>query len=314
MKLFVTGATGVVGRRLVPILRGNHHEVTAVARSPVRRNELERHGAVAIDVDLFDRAAVARVVAGHDAVINLATHIPHSSASMFVRWAWRENDRLRRLASATIVNACIDANVQRLVQESFAPVYPDCGDRWIAEDTPISPVRYNRTVADAEASADRFAKSGRTGVVLRFAAFYGSDAWQTRDVISWVKRGWAPMPGPANAYVSSVSHDDAATAVAAAVALPSGVYNVVDDEPVTHRMFVDSLAEALGVHHPRLPPAWITPLFGSLGTMLARSLRISNARFRRSSGWAPRFASVSQGWPSVLAELDGPASHRSRTS
>ena len=77
---------------------------------------------------------------------------------------------------------------------------------------------------------------------------------QTRDLIAWVKKGRAPLPGSAGAYISSVSHDDAATALAAAIDLPSGTYNVVDDEPVTHRVFVDSLADALGIDRPKLPP------------------------------------------------------------
>jgi 2-alkyl-3-oxoalkanoate reductase len=254
MKILVTGATGVVGRRLVPLLRKAGCDVTAVARSPIGRMQLEQDGATTIEVDLFDPAAVRRAVAGHDVVVNLATHIPHSTGRIFLPWAWRDNDRLRRVASATLVEACIAPGVSRFIQESFAPVYPDQGDRWIDETVPVSPVRYNRSVADAEASADRFSRSGRVGIVLRFGAFYGPDAFQTADFIKWVKRGWAPMPGSASAYISSVSHDDAAAAAAAATTLPPGVYNVVDDRPVTHREFFESLAEAIGVPAPKLPP------------------------------------------------------------
>ena len=87
---------------------------------------------------------------------------------------------------------------------------------------------------------------------------------QMAEMISFVKKGWAPIPGPADAYFSWVSHDDAASAVAAAIGLPAGIYNVVDDEPVTHRVFFDSLAQALNVKPPKLPPTWLTPLFGSL--------------------------------------------------
>jgi nucleoside-diphosphate-sugar epimerase len=301
VKVFVTGATGVIGRRLVPILRRTGHDVTGVARSTASRDELERHGAAAVNVDLVDSQAVARVVAGHDAVINLATHIPHSSAAIFLPWAWRENDTLRRVASSAIADACIATGVPRFIQESFAPVYPDRGDQWVDERTPISPVRYNRTIADAEASAERFTRSGRLGIVLRFGAFYGPDARQTRDLIAWVKKGWAPVPGLPDAYVSSVSHDDAAAAVAAAVTLPAGTYNVVDDQPVTRREFVDSLADALRVNRPKLPPTWIMPLLGSLGELLGRSIRISNTKLRSSSHWSPIYPSVREGWPAVLA-------------
>jgi nucleoside-diphosphate-sugar epimerase len=310
MKIFLTGATGVVGRRLVPLLRNAGHEVTAVARTAERRAGPERQGATAIELDLFDPDAVRRAVAGHEVIVNLATHIPHSTGQMFLPGAWRENDRLRRQASATLANAAIATDVSRFVQESFAPVYPDCGDLWIEETTPIAPVRYNRTVGDAEAAADRFSRSGRTGVVLRFGAFYGPDAFHIREMIGWVKRGWAPMPGDADAYVSSVSHDDAAAAVAAAITLPSGIYNVIDDDPVTHRVFFDSMADVLGVKPPRIPPPWVKMFLGSLGEMMARSVRISNRKLRRASDWQPRYRSVREGWPAVVAQIGGPVPER----
>ncbi len=304
MKIFVTGATGVVGRRLVPILREKGHEVTAVVHGAAGRLGLERQGARPIDLDLFDAAAVRAAVAGHDVIVNLATHIPKSTMRMMLRGAWRENDRLRRVASATLVDAAIDANVPRLVQESFAPAYPDRGDRWIDETIPLSPVSYNLSLADAEASADRFTRRGRAGVVLRFGAFYGPDAMQTIEMVRWVRKGWAPLPGDPAAFVSSVSHDDAATATASAIALPAGIYNVVDDEPVSRRAFVDSMADALGVASPKFPPAWTRLLFGSLGEMLSRSVRISNRKLRGATGWSPRYASVRQGWPDVMARAE----------
>jgi nucleoside-diphosphate-sugar epimerase len=222
---------------------------------------------------------------------------------MFLPWGWRENDRLRRRGSATLVDAALAAGVRHFVQESFAPVYPDCGDRWIDETVPTEPVRYNRTVADAEASATRFSERGGRGVVLRFGAFYGPDAFQTVAMTQAVRRGWAPMPGSPDAFLSSVTHDDAATAVAAALGLPAGIYNVVDDEPVTHREFFDSLAAILGVAPPRLPPRWITPLLGSLGEMAARSERISNRKLRTACDWRPKYASVRDGWPAVVGQM-----------
>lgn len=303
MKIFLTGASGVIGRRLVPFLGEAGQHVTAVARSAAARSHLQRSGVTTIALDLFDAAAVRRAVDGHDAIINLATHIPRSALQMFRPRSWRENDDLRRRGSATLVDAALAAGVPRFVQESFAPVYPDCGDRWIEETVRIEPVRYNRTVADAEASAARFSERGGHGVVLRFGAFYGPDAFQTLAMIQAVRRGWAPMPGSPDAFVSSVTHDDAATAVAAALDLAPGTYNVVDDEPVTHREFFDSLAAALNVAPPRLPPRWVTPLLGSLGEMAARSERISNRKLRTACRWRPNYPSVRDGWPAVVGQM-----------
>ena len=86
---------------------------------------------------------------------------------------------------------------------------------------------------------------------------------------------------------------------------PAGAYNVVDDEPVRRAVYFGSLAEALGVRRPRFLPRWTTPLFGTAGPTMARSLRLSNRKLREATGWAPRFPSVRDGWPAMLAQMRG---------
>lgn len=314
MRIFMTGATGVIGRRVVPALVAAGHEVTAAGRSPEKRAQLERMGAAAVEASLFDVDALSRALRGHDVVINLATHIPEGMR-MFMPGGWRENDRVRRIGSANLVSAAIANGVAQFVQESFAPVFPDSGDRWIDESTPVHPSRYNRTVADAERSVARFAGHGGAGVVLRFAPFYGPDSPQTRQLGAAIERGWVPIPGSPQSFTSSVSHDDAASAVVAALGARAGTYNVADDEPLRRREYYDLLAEALGVGHPRFLPPWAALLYGSLGEMLARSLRISNRKLREGTGWAPRYPSVREGWPALAAELAaGDARHLQQVS
>ena len=302
MRVFVTGATGVVGRRAVPLLIAAGHEVTAVGRNPEKRHQLERVGAVPVALDLFSRDDVRSAIAGHDAVVNLATHIPPGMRTL-LPWRWRENDRVRQTGAARLSEAARAGGVPRLIQESFAPIYPDRGDRWIDESTPLEPVGFNRSVLDAERSAEQFSAGGGTGIVLRFGAFYGPDADHVLDLIKMIRRGWAAVPGPTGSFISSVSHDDAASAVVAALDAPGGPYNVVDDEPVTHRDYVAALAAALGVPAPRLPPAWAARLFGPVGGLLARSLRISNRSLKQATGWQPKYPSVREGWRAVVADL-----------
>ena len=200
MKIFVTGATGVVGRRALPLMLAAGHRVSAVARRADQSAALAQAGAIPVAVNLFDRESVRRAVAGHDAIVNLATHLPASTGRMLLPGAWRENDRLRRDAAATLAGAALEIGAERFIQESFAPVYPDRGDGWIHEDTSLEPVRFNRTVMDAEAAAQGFARAGGVGIVLRFAAFYGPDAGQTLDMIKLVRKGWAPLPGSPDAF------------------------------------------------------------------------------------------------------------------
>lgn len=301
MRIFVTGATGVIGRRAVPLLVQAGHAVTAIGRSADKRRALEEVGASAIDVSMFDQPALERAVAGHDAIVNLATHMPASTFRMLLRSQWRENDHVRRDGSRTIVDAALAAGVPRIIQESFGLIYPDRGAEWIDETTPVSPVAYNVSTVDAERSAERFTTAGGVGVVLRFGALYGPDDF-AREMLGFVRRGWSPLPH-AEAYFSSVAQDDAATAVVAALGVSAGTYNVMDDEPLTRRDFVDAMARAIGAKPPRFGPAWTAHLMGAVGELMSRSERIGNAKFRGASGWAPRYASARAGWPAVVAEL-----------
>ncbi len=303
MKIFVAGATGVVGKRLIPQLLAAGHDVTAVGRTTKKRLGLELKGARPVEVDLFDAASVRRSVAGHDAVVNLATHIPSSSLHALIPGAFRENDRLRTFASSILVDACLAGGVERYVQESFAPVYEDCGDQWIDENMGILPTRYNRSILDAEEAAHRFTERGRKGIILRFALFYGSDAFQTHDMMRSLRHGWALFPGDPQGFVSSIAHRDSANAVAAVLDADAGVYNVTDDQPVRRREYFDLLAHEMGVPPPKLPPAWTAKLFGSVGETLSRSLRISNRKLREHCNWAPKYPSVREGWHAVIKKL-----------
>jgi nucleoside-diphosphate-sugar epimerase len=303
LRVLVAGATGVVGRRLLPLLTASGHRVTALVRAPARGEAIVQPGVTAIAADLFDRAQLAAPMRGQEAVINLATRIPSSASAMMRPGAWRANDRIRREASANLVDAALQAGVKRFVQESFAPTYPDRGAQWIDESVALAPSAYNRSLLDAERQAARFAGRGGVAVVLRFGAFYGPDAVQTRIMVKLARLGFAALPGGRDAYLSSLAHDDAASAAAAALALPGGIYNVVDDEPLTRRQFFDALAAAFGLKPPRLPPRFMTLLLGSVGETMARSARISNRKLRGSSDWAPRYPSAREGFAAIATAL-----------
>lgn len=302
MRIFVAGATGVIGRRLIPMLVSAGSEVTAVARTRAKGEQLERQGATPVEVDLFDALAVKDAVAGHSTVINVATKIP-SGSKIFLPGAFKENIRIRMEASRNLSNAAIATRAQRFVQESFAPAYPDRDDEWIDEDVPIMPAHYIESVVDAESAARTFTRSGGAGVVLRFSWLYSHDSSLTRDTVNFVRKGIAPVFGGGDAFMSSIWADDAAAAVFASLRVPAGCYNITDNTPMRRREAFDILARELGVKRPRILPTWLSKLTGSVGDTLGRSHRLSNAKFRQASGWMPRVPSVVQGWKLLVEEM-----------
>ena len=300
LRIFVAGGTGVIGRRVIPVLVSDGHRVYASSRSDEGRKQIVAQGAEPVAVNLYDSEDVKRGVGHQDVVINLSTHIPSSSTKMLLPWAWRENDRVRREVSANLGDAARIGGADCFIQESFAPIYEDAGDRWIDETWPVRPARYNKSTIEAERAANRFTKHGGRGIILRFAYFYGADSIATRDMIRLVRKGVSPLVGPPDAFISSISHDDAAAAVITAIHLPGGMYNVSDDEPVTRREWAGSLASALGVSPPRAVPGLLAKLGGSTVELLSRSQRLSNRKLREHSDWAPATPSIRDAWPRLV--------------
>ncbi len=305
MRILFAGATGVIGQRVLPQLLIAGHEVTAVAHFAHTQAELYRIGVASTTASLFDPGALHAAARGHDTVINLATAVPPGSKALRAS-AWRETGRIRREGSANLAAAARAAGAGLFIQESFAPIYEAKGDEWIDEASPVHPATYNRQTLDAERSVAEFTGGGGTGIVLRFAYFYGPDSEFVRDTIRYARKGWAATFGKPDAFVPSVSHDDAADAVVGVLKARAepGVYNVVDDEPLRRRSWFDALARELGVRPPRLPPSWLARVAGPVGETISRSLRISNRKLRESCDWHPRYPSVREGFRAVVQELD----------
>ena len=300
MKVFVAGGTGAIGGHAVPALIAAGHTVTALARSPGKAAELRDRGAEPVRVSIFDPAALTEAMAGHDAVVNLASAIPPMTRFMRAG-AWRDDHRVRTDGSAALVDAALAAGVDRVVQESVSMLYQDRGEEWIDETVPTDryPMAWGNLAA--EANTQRFRDAGGTGVVLRFGWFYGPGAAHSERFLALARRHICVQMGRADGYVSSIHMDDGGAAVAAALRAPAGTYNVVDDEPLTKRRYAEALAEAARTSMWLRAPGRAALLLGDRSTSLTRSLRVSNTSFRSATGWAPRYTSAREGWLATAA-------------
>jgi nucleoside-diphosphate-sugar epimerase len=301
MRVFLAGATGVLGSRVVPLLAQVGHHVTAMARTPEKANALRAAGAEPVTVGLFDPNQLVDAVAGHDAVINVATHIPDLSRAARAS-AWDENDRIRIDGSRNLVDAALAAGASHFVQESVSFFYVDGGDDWLDEDSGLDVPPFAASILSAEAQAVRFAEGGEAGVVLRFGWFYGAGSSHTASQIRLARLGLSPFPGAPNGYQTGVHLDDAATAVVAALEVPSGVYNVTENEPDTRRELAAAIGEALGRKAGRAVPG-VVRLGGAKMAYLSRSNRVSNRKFRDATGWSPSYPTPGLGWRQVVAQV-----------
>jgi 2-alkyl-3-oxoalkanoate reductase len=304
MKVFLTGATGVLGRPTARALVDAGHEVRGTARGEEKAQLLRSVGAEPVSVDLFDADAVKQAVAGSDAVLHFATKIPPITRMRWKR-AWRQNDRLRTQATRHLVDAAIGAGTSTFVYASITFTYGEHGDEWVAEEDSLSiswpPLA---STIDAEKQTKRFTESGRRGIALRYALFYAPYAPSTIDTIQLARRRFLAVPGGGLNFVSSIHVDDAAAAAVAALRAPAGVYNVTDDEPLRMRDYAQAITDAFGLKPPRTVPAWVFRLIlGGPGKYLLSSQRVSNVRFREKSGWSPKYRSAREGWQQIAAEL-----------
>jgi nucleoside-diphosphate-sugar epimerase len=289
-EIIITGSTGVIGRRAVREVTAAGYRVTGVTRSASGRERLESLGARAVEADVYDEASLRRAFDGAGAVINLLTHVPRPDR-MADPSAWEENDRIRTEASAAIARAAQAASVQRLVQESIAFVYADGGEKWLDEDAAVAGAGVVASALTAERNA-RELFDGET-LVLRFGLFTGPDSGSARAALQAARSGASIAPGPPDAYRPTVWLDDAGAAIAAALGVPAGTYNVADTEPSTNAEIDAALAAAAGVESLRPRPPQDGPL--------ARSQRVSNRRLREASGWAPRIRAGTESWSLIEA-------------
>jgi nucleoside-diphosphate-sugar epimerase len=326
MRIFVAGATGAVGRRLVPLLVANGHEVIGTTRSAAKAAELRAAGAQPAVVDVLDPAAVEQAVraARPDVIVHQATALAGVTNLRKLDAEFELTNRLRTAGTDNLLAAARRAGVRRLVAQSFTGwPYARVGGPVKSEDDPLDPdpprparrthaaIRYLETAVTSAASAASAdggdGGDGPAGLVLRYGGFYGPGTSLSADgsVIAMIRKRRFPIVGKGSGIWSFIHIDDVASATAIAVERGDpGVYNVVDDEPAPVSTWLPHLAAIAGAKPPLRVPTWVGRLaIGELGVAMMTDTRgASNAKAKRELGWRLAYPSWRDGFRAALEE------------
>lgn len=309
MKVFIAGATGVLGRRVVQLLVSGGHEVTALSRSQANTDWLNSHGAHPRPGDIFNMDQICKLVAGCEAVLHLATSIPTTSRTTLADWA--TNDRLRREGTRNLLEAALRDGCRRYVQEGVLFVYGDRKGEWVDERTQVDPRQGGivQSALDMEAMIwSATVGSDLSATILRYGRFYAHDAAHTRQMFEAVRKRAYPVIGNGRTYGNNIHADDAAAAVVRVLQTPpdvaSGLFNICDDEPVMDRDLLDYVAGKLEARRPlSLPRTLAGALVGTpMVNFLAASFRCRNSLARERLGWQPRYPNYRDGFVAEIQE------------
>jgi nucleoside-diphosphate-sugar epimerase len=307
MRVFVAGASGVIGRALVPQLVAAGHEVTGTARSEDRAEAVRAAGARAVACDALDAEALraALTEAAPEVVVHQLTALPHRFDPRD-REIYTATNRVRTEGTRNLIDAASAAGARRLVCQSIAFAYaPGAQPEVMDEDARLalgSPPPFGDAVrAIDEMERAVLGAEGLEGVVLRYGWFYGPGTFYADDgsMAHDVRRRRFPVIGKGTGLFSFVHVDDAASATVAAVERGApGIYNVVDDDPAPQREWLPAYAEAIGAKKPFRVPVWIARLVvGKIANVAGVQPGASNAKAKRELGWEPRWRSWREGFP-----------------
>jgi nucleoside-diphosphate-sugar epimerase len=310
MKVFVAGGTGVVGRRLVPLLVARGHEVTATTTNPAKVGSIESQGAHGVVMDGLDAASVGEAVAAArpDVIVHQMTGISETHGGApdmkhIDRWFGVTN-RLRTEGTDHLIAAAAASGAAHLVAQSYGAWNGLRTGGWVkSEGDPLD--LHEGTPAHVNSLAiEHLEKAvlGAGGAVLRYGGLYGPGA--TDDQVEMVRKRQFPLVGRAEGHTSWLHLDDAASATALAVERRArGVFDIGDDEPAAANEWLPYLARVAGAKPPMRVPVWLARvLAGDVAViMMTEGRGFSNAKAKRELGWTPRYPSWREGFREGLA-------------
>ena len=291
MRVFIQGATGVLGRRLVRDFTTEGYDVVGLARSDEGAAKVTAGGGTPVRADVYDAASLARAAEGAEVVVRAATAIPQGARLGPKQFT--ENSKLRTEGTKALIAAAARVKAKVFLQESIVWVARPPDGSPFDESSPVHPDAISASVAEAEELAASMGADGRMVTAsLRMGNFYAPEAWHTRFFGEQLKAHKFPTIAGGTAAFSIIHADDASAAfVKAAEARLPGVFHVVDDQPVPLKQLFGDFARALGAPPPGNVPKWLARLAAGRYTaeFFTVPMRTSNARFKAATGWAPEF-------------------------
>jgi len=312
MRVFVAGATGAIGKPLVPMLLAGGHEVVAMTRSAEKADRLRTIGATPVVADGLERRAVVDAVvdAKPDVVIHQLTALTGFRDLKHWDREWEQTNRLRTQGTDHLLEGARSAGARRFLAQSYAGwPYARTGGPVKSEEDPFDPdppERMRRTLDAIRYLEDRvLGDADLEGTVLRYGSLYGPGTSLARDgdIFEMVRRRRFPLVGGGAGMWSFIHVEDAASATLACVEPgTTGVYNVVDDEPAPVSVWLPELARAIGAKPPMRLPTWLAGLaVGQVGvSMMTRVRAASNAKAKRELDWRLRYPSWREGFRTGL--------------
>jgi nucleoside-diphosphate-sugar epimerase len=308
MRVFVAGATGVIGQYLVPGLITGGHEVTASTRSPLKANQLKGQGATPVIVDGLDREAVLKAVAAAqpEVIVHQMTALTSLKSFRNLDKQFAVTNELRSTGTDYLLEAANQAGTRRFIAQSFIGWNnARSGGPVKTEQDPLDPdplAGTAKSLAAIEHLEEAVPAQVPEGLVLRYGIFYGHGASDL--MLEVARKRQMPVIGGGTGIWSFTEVTDAAAATVAAVTRgAAGIYNVVDDEPAPVSEWLPYLASCVGAKPPVRAPAWLGRLLGGemIASWMTQGRGSSNEKAKRELGWTPKYPSWRDGFP-VWAE------------
>jgi len=311
MRILVVGATGVVGRRLVPLLVSTGHDVVGGTTSASKLATIERMGATGVVLDALDAELTRKVTAGvaPDAIVHQATALANMKFDpRHFDTVFEKTNQLRTTGTRNLLAAADESEVQRFVAHSFCGwTFARVGGPVKTEEDPLDsdPMKpFTKTLAAIKEL--EYLVTNRGGVVLRCGGFYGPGTSLDHDgeQATMVRKRRLPIVGNGAGVFSFVHVDDVASATLAALTRGSGIYNIVDDEPAAARDWIPYMAGVMGAKPPMHMPAWLARLFAgqTAVAMMTQARGGSNAKAKRELSWKPQYATWRDGFAHELGK------------